>query len=133
MALTIKDPKPAKDDTPAVTEPKTVDLELRAYNRYVRNDVLYEKGQAYRFTQDQAEVLLEEVDDVNGRPIWGRWKPVSKRMVVEREVTPKDMTWDSITPAPVADEVATKGIDIGDDSEIADLLKDDSGDQGHEV
>lgn len=121
-----KDAAPAAPATPAPAEKVT--LELRAYNRYVRNDVLYEKGEGYTFTKETADILLEETDEVAGMPIWGRWKPAAKRMVVEREVQPTDMTGAKVVALPTDDEAkSVKSVQIGDDSEIADLLPKDDG------
>lgn len=117
MALITK--SPAEE-----VKPVTVNLELVKYARYVRQDVLYEKGQAYKFTAAQADILLDETDEVNGMPIWKRWKPASQRVVVQREVQPTDMTAAGVDVADMSDDT-TKRIEIGSDDELDGLLPTD--------
>lgn len=107
--------------------PVTMVLELALYNRYVRQDILYEKGQAYEFTEEQAKILLRESDEINGMAIWRLYRAKRpQQMIVEREVKPQDMTGTKVAALPEPEEASVKGIHIGDDSEIADLLpKDD--------
>lgn len=115
-----------KPKTEAAPVEDTMTLELAIYTRYVRADVLYEKGHAYRFTNSQAKTLLMETDEVNGMPIWKMWRGAkSKQVVVEREVLPQDMTQQAVVALPTPDETTNKGvlgIHVGDDAEIADLL-----------
>jgi hypothetical protein len=117
MAITTKS---ATEETKVVT----VNIELVKYARYVRQDILYEKGVPYKFTAAQAEILLEETDDVSGMPIWKRWKPASQRMVVQREVQPTDMTAAPVVAADMSEDT-TKRIDIGSDDELAGMLPTD--------
>lgn len=117
------DSKPAvKGESPA----KTIDLELVTYKRYHRGGRLYVAEQAYRFTEVQAAILLEEVDNSSGRPVWRRYKPKSAASVPELGI--KKVT-DSTTAKVerIADDEmlseAPKRIDIGSDAEIADILQ----------
>lgn len=123
MGVTLKKSETKPETTQEAAAPETVVLELAIYVRYMRADELYEKGQAYRFTKEQADVLLRESDEVNGMPIWRMHRPKNpQRVMVEREVGPKDMTTADLKPLPVAEVAQTKGIHIGDDSELEGIL-----------
>lgn len=92
-----------------------VALELAIYQRYTRAGVTYvktaENGQdkAYLFTPANAAILLEEVDDTTGRPIWRRYRP--RRTEVQRQI---DMS------KPQLEDTAEAGIApiVGEDLEL---------------
>lgn len=93
-------------------------LELALYSVYNRGGQMYEKGKQYRFNKDTAISLLSERD--HGRPIWQIYKPV-KRVV--RTEAPVDATKVEVTVVEPIPGEPQKRIDIGDDSEIADVLE----------
>jgi hypothetical protein len=111
--------------TPAPIEPSGIPnilLELALYNLYTRGGVTYEKGKAYRFDQNTAIMLMSEQD--MGRPVWRQY--VAPPQVRKRETEIVDQTRRVVEPPPAetahAVEVsAPKRLDIGDDSELADL------------
>ncbi len=105
-----------------IAKPSTVVLELVKLSRYVRQDILYEKGIPYRFTTEQAAVLFEEMDEVTGVPLWKHYKSPAQKMVVQREMVPADMTGKAVD-APDMSGGEGKRLEIGDDSEIAELLQ----------
>jgi hypothetical protein len=100
----------------------TAVLELALYKKYTWGTTTYEAGKPYRFRHQDAMVLLSEQD--TGRPIWRLYTPERPKVVPSNE--PQDKTWVqalppvenlSVTPPPA------KRIEIGDDSEIADILQ----------
>jgi hypothetical protein len=121
MAITAKAPVEA----PAAPAPvQTIILTPALYERYLRADVLYEKDQPYRFTVEQAATLLAEQD--TDRPLWKRWSDPAKvrqQEFVESAPVVKDMTASTVKELPDAEDGSTaKVINVGDDSEIADIL-----------
>jgi hypothetical protein len=114
-----------KTAAPAKTEDTSVVLELAHYGRYWHCGEIYEKGEAYRFTAEQADDLLQATDEHTGLPVWRRWKPAAKRVMVEREVVPNDMTSADLSPS------TAKAISVGDDADIADHLA--GGEEAHTV
>jgi hypothetical protein len=113
---------------------QTVVLELAIYQRYMRAGVLYTKqdpngrDQHYTFTIQQAQTLLTEVDDVDGRPIWRRPRP--KKTLAEQQI---DLSKPAVRPVQLApiipleqDDTAALGradrLDDGADEELNDIL-----------
>lgn len=98
---------------------ETVLLELALYTNYTWQGDMYEKGKAYRFKRSDAMQLLTETDF--NRPVWKIYRaPVQK-------VTPKNIVIDatSIEVRKVAEPIhglGQKRINVGDDSEIRDIL-----------
>lgn len=124
MAITTKAVAPEADTS--------VVLELFNYKRYVRVDTLYEKGVPYRFTAAQALILMDEVDEVTGTPVWKRYKSPQQRQVVVREVQPQDMTAQKVVAPDMSESTdPSKRIEIGDDSDLAGLLPNDE--EAHSV
>lgn len=123
-----------KAEAPVVTNPiaNTTVLELSLYTKYTWGNVTYEKGKPYRFKNSDAMVLLGERD--TDRPIWKMYHAPAAKRAPRNEVVDATMI---NAPVPV-DEFgqsvmslpASKRIEIGDDSEIADILnqQDGSGD-----
>jgi hypothetical protein len=108
--------------TPPAAVQTTV-LELALYKIYTWGGVSYEKGKPYRFTNSDAMILLAEQD--LGRPVWKLYQKPVQRVAQENKVV------DATTvraPVPVDDigDVSSipgeKRINVGDDSEIADIL-----------
>jgi hypothetical protein len=114
-------------------EQPTIELELAIYDRYSRQGVLYvaqtEDGrpQTYRFTTPQAKIVLQDVDDVSGRPIWR--KPRKRVTEVQKQVdrnVPKvfDATKDQVKPIEREETVGygmTETLQDGNDSELLDI------------
>lgn len=109
-------------------EQSYVILELAFYQRYTRgvSGTPFEAEKAYRFTADQAAILLEEVEATSGRPIWRRYK---SKVAPQKIQTPEghkqtfDASVSDIKALDTPDEAAVvKQISVGDDSEIADIL-----------
>lgn len=118
-----------KEAAPVVAQkaPEFVLLELAFYKRYTRgvHGKTFEADNAYRFTKEQAEVLLQDVEEVSGRPIWRRYKPKAdpRRVVVpEGHKATMDATDTQIAKMAMSDEVNIKGLEVGSDAEIADIL-----------
>lgn len=124
MAMTVNEE--VKSSTPAVA-PTLILLELAFFERYNRAGVLYTrktedgKPRAYRFTLEQARVLLREVEDGTGRPIWVRAKPKAK---VE---DPETFDSQDLKPLeaihPSGHELSARA-DVGTDDELRELLGD---------
>lgn len=123
-------PKP--DRAPAASAPdvivaNTTVLELALYNLYTWQGDTYERGKPYRFKNSDALILLGEQD--LGRPIWRIFRPATKkeaRNAQQQEVV--DATLVKATRPTVEMAFGRKPsdkierIDVGDDSEIADIL-----------
>lgn len=115
--------KVSKQD--AVAPEATVVLDLAVYERYNRLGELYEKGVGYVFSQEQANVLLAEQEADSGSPVWKIY--VSKKAAeverAPREPEPVDKTR-AVVEVLESEEMPgkTRRIDIGDDSEIEELL-----------
>lgn len=115
-----------KADAPAA--PETAVLELALYTQYTWQGVTYEKGKPYRFKLADAIQLMSEQD--HGRPIWRKYRPPHIKQKAMEEVVDATM----VQAPPSADEFGTlvatkdqKRIEVGDDSEIADILNRDGG------
>jgi len=115
------------------TETKPVErkmelLELVAYKRYHRGGHLYTDDNAYSFTLEQAEILLEEIDEQTQRPIWRRYKPKTQAMVqAQAQIAGTKPTINAVSDdvkALAVSEERQGRIDVGSDEEIADILKD---------
>lgn len=138
MALVASAGNPA--NKPPVEQ--TVVLELAIYQRYTRQGTLYTKlndkgrDQHYGFTTRQAAILLQEIDDVDGRPVWRR--PRVKKTAVQEQVdfsTPVvfDASADRVNVIEL-DETVRIGLpgitrlEDGTDEEFAELLGQSLGD-----
>jgi hypothetical protein len=114
MALRTEQ-KPANDDT-------TV-LELALYKIFMWQDRKFEAGKPYRFKNADAIMLMGERD--HDRPIWKLYRPPVVRQATQPVVV--DATAVQVT-APLNEfgepvNKDQKRIDIGDDSEISDILE----------
>ncbi len=127
-AATKEAPKAAVAKEPAVKEEPTVVLELALYTNYTWNGFTYKKGEAYRFRQTDAMALLSEQD--HNRPIWKQYTPPKKRKAAQQEIV--DSTRVSAAPRGPAEE-PNKRIDVGDDSELGDILGADAETGGENV
>jgi hypothetical protein len=121
MALDIKKPEAAAQAVAA--PPETMVLELDLYKSYTYRGTTYTAGKAYRFRLATAVDLLGEKDC--GRSIWKRYRPVVVKPVVQVvtdstnvEIVDADEPIHGTDP----EDGKQKRIDIGDDSEIADIL-----------
>lgn len=125
MAVTLG----TKEVVKAPEAPVTIVLELAIYTRYWRsaNRRLYDNEHAYRFTEEQARILLAEKEEDTGRFIWKRYKP--KPTAASLQPVPEGHkaiieTADSITeitrPDADIDQLGSipKRLDIGSDDEL---------------
>ena len=77
----------------AVAAPATVDLELATYKRYSRKGLLYTKEtedgrpRVYTFQARAAQILLQEVDDIDQRPIWRRPRKIQTPVEIQVDRT----------------------------------------------
>jgi len=118
---------------PTAPPPATTVLELALYKIYTWGGVTYEGGKPYRFNNIDAMRLLAEQD--MERPVWKIHQPAKPKQAPKNEIV--DATRNRVTN-PVDELVETipatipspKRIDVGNDSEIADILAktEDSGD-----
>lgn len=137
--MALKTPEKAPDASPTKpAPPTTVMLELALYTHYTWQGTTYEKGTAYRFTQEDAIALMSEED--YGRPIWRRYQPPRKRGPVSMPVVDQTevravRTRQSLEEAAYrgAAPVPGKRIDVGTDEEIADVLNRPDGDTSGDV
>ena len=118
MALRAKVGEMRAEATPVL-------LELTHFKRYYRMGVMYESGQIYRFTSEQAVQLLSEQD--NGRAVWRvhRGAQVELSPAARKEASIVDLTERVIVAQPVSDDptfVTPKRIEIGNDEEIESIL-----------
>jgi hypothetical protein len=94
-------------------------LELQLYTTYNYHGVIFEKSKPYRFKREDAMNLLSEMD--SNRQVWKMYRPAAKKAEVVPVVQDK-------TKMDIPDEVTELGEnqprrnEIGDDSEIADIL-----------
>jgi hypothetical protein len=116
MALRTERQKTSTDET-------TV-LELALYKIFTWQDRKFEAGKPYRFRNEDAIVLMGERD--HDRPIWKLYRPP----VVRQSTQPVIVDATSIQPTPPMNEFGEpvtpkeqKRIEIGDDSEISDILE----------
>jgi len=133
-------PKPVV--SPKQTEKQTVMLELAFYKNYRRNNVPYTKGTVYKFSPEQALILLREQDA--GRRIWKRVttlrvappKPivaaerVNNRVVVDATAEPVTVNKDEFGEPEKTEELPA--IELGNDEEIADILNEVEGDDSED-
>jgi hypothetical protein len=124
MALKGTIEKKAEASVVANPLANTTVLELSLYAKYTWGNVTYEKGKPYRFKNSDAMILMGELD--HGRPIWRVYQPPVQRQAPRNEVV--DATMIS-APVPVDEfgqsvgpRMPPKRIEVGDDSEIADIL-----------
>ena len=109
-----------------------IQLELAMYDRYSRGDKLFVKRDettdrpvAYGFTQAQARILLQEVEEPSGRPIWRRPRPM-RREEIQQKFVGQAMVLDASAStikeiAADPDAIPAQRIDFGDDSELTDI------------
>lgn len=119
-----------KAEVPDEPVPTTTVLELALYKVYTWGLNTYEQGKPYRFKNSDAMVLLAEQD--TGRPVWKLYRKPVPKQAPKTEVVDATMVH---APVPVEEfvlkangTVGPKRIEIGDDSEIADILPVDSSD-----
>lgn len=104
--------------------PETTVLELAMYKKYTWQGTTYEGGKPYRFRNADALRLMSERD--HDRPIWKVHRPVRRKEVIADEIV--DATMVQVNPpmdefgAVIVAKEPSKRIDIGDDSEIQDIL-----------
>jgi hypothetical protein len=115
----------------AATAVEHVFLTPALYDRYVRKGHLFEKGTPYRVTREQADVLLAEVEDESDRPLWRVYKPAATPQALiiaeaARGPAAVDMTGALVEDLPEVDANADskRRLEVGDDSEIAEILAD---------
>ena len=133
--MALKTAEKVETQRPVDPTANTTVLELSLYTKYTWGNVTYEKGKPYRFKNSDAMVLLGERD--LDRPIWKMYHPPAARQAPRNEIV--DATMRS-APIPV-DEFGQdvqlsappkpKRLDIGDDSEIADILNQQDDDGGN--
>lgn len=99
-------------------------LELAQLSRYVLGSTLYEKGVAYKFTENQAKEMLRRSLPDTGLPIWKMYSPPKPKVKLNEHGSPTmDMTRNDLPKydgGPVAIEAGN--INIGDDSELEGIL-----------
>lgn len=125
--MALKTPeKSAPEKAPADV---TVLLELALYTHYTWGGVTYEKGTAYKFTQEDAMLLMSEQD--HGRPVWRQFTPARPRRAATmpivdstevRAVRTRQSLEDAALNGGAGTAVKGKRIDVGTDDEIADVL-----------
>lgn len=120
MSLNLKNEAQASQ---AAQPEATVLLELALYERYNRAGVLYTqktedgKPRAYRFKLSDARVLLREVEDGTGRPIWVRAKPKSQVEADPREAPELG----ELAPIHAEGTELSARVDVGSEEELAEL------------
>lgn len=118
-----------ESDAPKETQVVLVDLELTACERFVLFGELYEKGRAYAFTEaDASNMLRVRMED--GTPVFARYvAPEDKDVRIIRQA-PKPVSR-PVVQKVVASAEAPKvtRIDVGDDSELSDVLTDKDEDE----
>ncbi|PWT89298.1 MAG: hypothetical protein C5B54_09120 [Acidobacteria bacterium] len=118
--------KPGEKETTPPSAPvlpeETVLFELALYTHYTWRGETYRKGDVYKFKRADAMVLLAEQDA--GRPIWQVHRP--KKVRAPKELVVQDATKVVVAPPQEPSFGSTperpKRIDVGDDTEIADIL-----------
>lgn len=118
---------PAVPAEPPVPVVPTVLLELALYTNYTRSGTVYEKGTAYKFTQEDALALLGEEDF--GRPIWRRYQPPKPKRKAQMPIVDSTEVR-AVRSRQSLEEAAYQGanppqakrITVGTDEEIADIL-----------
>lgn len=110
--------KTAEQKADASSPVQTTVLELAMYKQYTWQDVTYEKGKPYRFRTADAMILLQEQDA--GRPVWKQYIAPKPRVAPRNEVV--DATDQRTSGEPIDVLTGGKRIEVGDDSEIKDIL-----------
>jgi len=122
MALKTNEKTP--EESAKIAAPATTVLELALYKIYTWQGHTYEQGKPYRFKNEDAMVLLSEQDI--GRQVWKLYRPAPKAHAPKTEIQdatsvhasrPPEDTWGISTV-----NKEQKRVDIGDDSEIQDVL-----------
>lgn len=102
---------------------KFVELELWLFQRYHRGGVLYEAEMAYRFTEEQAELLLRECEEGTGRPIWRRYTPKPIQQVRDSGVkNVRDATQNRVTSQEDVEFSGARRIDVGSEEEFREVV-----------
>jgi hypothetical protein len=117
--MALKTEKIEKTPEPAA-KPDTTVLELALYTQYTWQGETYEKGKPYRFRTVDAMQLLAETD--TGRPIWKLYQAPKPRVAPKNEVVDATGVQAGIPDEPVHFSPPRKRIEVGDDSEIQDIL-----------
>jgi hypothetical protein len=100
----------------------TVTLELELYQNYTIHGEVYTKGTPYRFLRADAMHLLAE-RDLN-RPVWRIYRPapvIREKVTEVVDATRRTVPTEFVHGVPLE----TRRIEVGDDSEIADILTSD--------
>lgn len=120
MSLNLKD---TAQEAQAPQPEAVVLLELALYERYNRAGVLYTqktedgKPRAYRFKLSDARVLLREVEEGTGRPIWVRAKPKAQVTTDPREADEVA----ELAPIQAEGSELSARVDVGSAEELAEL------------
>jgi len=109
------------EKTPEPVKPNTTVLELAMYTQYTWQGETYEKGKPYRFKTEDAMQLLAETD--TGRPIWKLYQAPKPRVAPKNEVVDATGVKAGTLDAAMGMPPASRRIDVGDDSEIKDILE----------
>lgn len=141
MALNAPTQPKEVSTSAAKAEPAKVRLELALYERYTRMGYLYTKkddqgrNRVYLFTQEQALILLQEVEESTGRPIWRRprdHKETQKLQEISQAPVEFDATGDKTLAAPVDSGPVVEAkpearIEVGSEDELRGILGEESG------
>jgi hypothetical protein len=118
---TAKAQQPEPQPQVEAPEESKVILELAFYGNYKRHGYDYEKGQAYRFSATQADVLLRENDC--GRPVWKISNGPAAKVPVRPDLSKEDIR--EVEIDPVLSGAPQQIIELGSDEELAGLLPQD--------
>ena len=123
---------PATPATPKPVRP-TMELELSLYTNLTvgtgSHTITYEKGKVYKFDREVALQLLQDADA--GRPVWKQHRKFVPRL---QQTGPIDVTHVKMQAdqEPIHGVDTSKNrIDIGDDSEIEDIIGPAETDEGN--
>lgn len=101
--------------------PDTLHLQLALYSNYTVGQTTYVKDVVYKFTREQAVQLLQEQD--HGRPVWKIYRKPTPRA---KDLAPVDATKMVMAtpqePIHGVEVPPVTRIDVGDDSEIQDII-----------
>jgi hypothetical protein len=100
--------------------PTTTVLELALYKKYTWQGTTYDAGKPYRFRNQDAMILLAEHD--TGRPVWKIWRPAPPKEAPKNEVQDATSVQAQLPIEEPGVTLPPRRIDVGDDSEIADIL-----------
>lgn len=127
MAVDVK-PKAqeAKAEAAIPVPERKIQLELTIYTRYTRAGHLYEKDKVYEFNESQADILMQEVEEASGLPLWRKYKPRPTPKEVRIEEGRRalvDATGDHVVKQErvAAPDGQVRGIQVGSDDELSDI------------